>query len=122
MSADEPHELIRELLNKPNTAEAFSWLDEATDESDRTLGELESNERSIDLISEAYKCGAVKVYAVEIDTYPDGHQNTGKLVVELPADSSARAGVFEWCGKQAIASGYDPEVDVGQSHLFVMLD
>jgi hypothetical protein len=30
--------------------------------------------------------------------------------------------VFEWHGKQAEAMGFDAEQDVGQSHLFSMLD
>jgi hypothetical protein len=122
MSLEKHNDFIQGLLRKKNTAEAFSWLDEATDESSRTLGELDSNEKSIDLVAEAYRAGAVKVMAVDIDTYPDGHQNTGKLIVELPEDKSRRKAVFDWCGKQAQATGYDSEEDGGQSHLFVMLD
>jgi hypothetical protein len=116
------NKFIQDLLDKPNKAEALSWLEESTEESFRTVGELGSNEKSFDLIHAAYKAGALEVVAVEIDTYPNGHQNTGKLIVFLPDELEARKRVFEWCGDRAEAVGYDPEVDIGQQHLFVMLD
>ncbi|MDQ3816442.1 MAG: hypothetical protein M3362_01975 [Acidobacteriota bacterium] len=121
-SLEKHNQFIRKLLDKPNKAEALSWLEESTDESFRTVGELDSNERSYDLIDEVYKAGAVEVWAVEIDTYPDGHQNTGKLVVLLPSEPKARRRVFGWCGSRAKALGFDPDEDVGQDHLFVMLN
>lgn len=122
MNLKRQEEFIKELLDNPNKAEAFSWLDESTDESYRTVGVLETNEQSIDLIDEAYKAGAVEVIAVEIETYPDGGQNTGRLVITLPEDVEARKRVFQWCEVQAQKLGFTAGEDVGQKHLFVMLD
>ena len=121
-SLERHNQFISELLDTPNKAEALSWLEESTDESFRTVGELNSNEKSFDLIDGAYKVGAIEVWAVEIDTYPDGSQNTGKLVIRLPGGWDARRRVFEWCGERAEDLGFDRDGDVGQEYLFVMVD
>ncbi len=119
---EEREKFIQDLLSKPNKMEALSWLDESTDESYRTVGELQSNELSIDLIHEAYKAGAGEVIAVEIDTYPDGSQNTGQLVIVLPDAPEARSRIFNWCEQQANRLALTAGEDIGQRHLFVMLD
>lgn len=115
-------EFIRGLLGRSDRAEAFSWLDESTEESYRTLGELATNEQSIDLVCAAYRAGASEVIAVEIDTYPDGGQNTGRLLVKLPDDAEKRRRVFAWCEPWADRLGFTAGEDVGQEYLFVMLD
>jgi hypothetical protein len=119
---EDEEQFIQQLLAGPNSAEAYSWLDECSDESLRTVGELESNEQSLDLIQEIYTAGAVKVIAVEIDKYPDGAENTGKLVILLPAETEARKRVLEWCSKISEEQGFAAHEDVGQKHVFVMLD
>lgn len=78
-------------------------------------------DESIALADAVYKAGAAHVYAIEIDEY-DQHQNTGKLVIELPDDASARKRVFAWAGKIAREQGFDPEREAGQRYVFVMLD
>ena len=116
------NEFIQQFLDKSNKAEAFSWLDEATDESFRSVGDIGYNEKSLDLIKEIYDAGAVEVIAVEIDSYQDGRQNTGELIVVLPDNVDARKRVFAWCRRQAESLGFDGDEDIGQKHLFVMLD
>ena len=122
MSLEEHEKFIEKLLGKPNKAEALSWLSEASHESFRSVGELESNEVSLNLIQEIYKAGAVEVIAVEIDKYPDGGENTGKLVIEMPQQAEARKRVLEWCNKVGEDQGFDPSEDYGQRFEFVMLD
>ncbi len=63
-----------------------------------------------------------QVFAVEIEKYPGGMENTGKLVIELPVDPAARTSVFDWAAAIARESGFDGDIDVGQRYLFVMLD
>jgi hypothetical protein len=60
--------------------------------------------------------------AVKIDRYPDGEENTSKLVISLPKEKAARKKLFGWAADRAEEQGYDPEPDVGQKDLFVMLD
>lgn len=88
----------------------------------RTLGELPSTAASCELVRQLYSLGAVRVTAVEIDIYDSGEENTGKLIVNLPRDKIARSELFAWCGEWAHELGFDPEEDVGQDHLLVMLD
>ena len=119
---DERENFIRDLLGRPNKAEAFRWLDDCTEESYRTVGELETNEQSIDLVCEIYKSGASEVIAVDIDTYPDGGQNTGRLVIKLPDDAEKRRSVFAWCERWSNRQGLTVGEDAGQEYLYVMLD
>ena len=122
MSASEIEQFFEELLSKPNRAEALSWLDEATDECPRTLGELETNELSFDLVNDAYKAGAIEVIAVDIQTYADGSQSTGCLVLLLPEEEARRKQTLVWCNKLSEQLGLPPEDEFGQKYTLVMLD
>ncbi len=114
----ESHEsFIRARLEGPK-AEALGWLKSGSGAN--TLGET-SNEESVRLIQAIYSAGAAQVLAVEIDDY-EGFQNTGKLVIALPTDPDARKAVFIWHAEQAESMGFDGERDIGQTHLFSMLD
>lgn len=118
----EQHEqFIRDRLEDRSSqkAEALHWLESSKGKN--TLGELSSTQESIDLVKAIYAAGAEAVIAIEIDDY-DGEQNTGKLIIKLPKDKALRDRVFEWHGKQAESTGFDAERDIGQSHLFSMLD
>lgn len=112
---------IEELLNSGQSKEALAWLQGGKPES-RTLGELPTTAASIAMVEKLYALGAARVTAANIATYDTGEENTGKLIVSLPKESSARARVFEWCAEQAEQLGFEPERDVGQEHVFVMLD
>jgi len=112
---------IEELLNSGESKEALAWLQGGKPES-RSLGELPSTTASITLVQEVYALGATRVTAANIDTYDTGEENTGKLIVSLPKESSARERVFAWCAERAEQLGFEPERDVGQEHIFVMLD
>ena len=112
---------IEEFLDLPNSLEARAWLQGGTSQL-RTLGELPSNQASIDLVDGVYELGAKKVTAIGIVCYEPGDENTGKIVVTLPDDKIARERLFNWCAEQARAQGFDPEEEVGQEHLFVSLD
>jgi hypothetical protein len=86
--------MIEELLNDPESKEVLAWLQSGPPDS-RTLGELPTTAASVALAREVYALGAERVTAVRIDTYPDGEQNTGKLVITLPNDSPARKRIFD---------------------------
>lgn len=113
-------EFIQRFLDDPGTQEALFWLRSGAEF--RSLGEHGSTEESIALVESAYAAGAVSVVAVEIDDYGADGQNTGKIVVALPAEPELRRGVFAWCGHFAEERGFDADQDEGQTHLFVMFD
>lgn len=113
--------MIEDLLGEPESREVVEWLQSGPPDT-RTLGEIPTTAASLELAREIYSRGAKKVTAVKIDSYPGGEQNTGKLVITLLDDPPARKRVFEWCATLAEKMGFDAEIDVGQTLLFVMLD
>jgi hypothetical protein len=58
---------------------------------------------------------------VDIDR-EDDMENTGKLLIELPDDSTDRESVLAIAAKIAESQGFDAEPDTGQKYVFVMLD
>jgi hypothetical protein len=54
-----------DLINNTASAEVLPWLRSAG--GIRTLGEMDSTAKSIELITDAFDAGAVQVFAVEID-------------------------------------------------------
>ena len=114
-------DFFAQFLNSFTTREAQSWLEESTVEDFRSLSEHETTEESLALVKELYAAGATTVLAVEINEYEWG-QNSGRLVIELPMDSSSRAAVLQIVNDIGRSQGFDPEHDIGQSHVFAMLD
>ncbi len=93
-----------------------------TRQPSRSLGEATGQDESIRLVKELYALGAVTVHAVEIDGAPSEDQNTGRLVIELPQEQGMRDKLMKYCGESARELGFDPDPDVGQRYLFLMLD
>jgi hypothetical protein len=129
MGQDFNETIVRKFLSDPGKIEVLAWLRAGGAKEQRTLGEMSSQEDSLALAEEIYSAGAEKVFAVGIREYVksdlDGDlrcQNTGKLLVALPADPRARKKVFRWQAKQARALGFDGTPDTGQQYLFVALD
>jgi MORN repeat variant len=109
------------LLKGSNVREALSWLEESC-EPERSLGEASSQEESIRLVKELYDSGAASVHAVEINGTSTQDQNSGRLVIELPKDHKARQKLFNICKIYARKQGFDPDQDLGQQYLLLMLD
>jgi hypothetical protein len=110
----------QKLLSQAGTEEAVSWLSQSS-KGTITLGELPTNRESLQLARKIYTLGADRVLAVEISRYEDG-ENSGKLVIALPTDPAKRMRLFRWSNSNARKLGFDPDVDIGQKHLFIMLD
>ncbi len=116
-----PDELPLNLLRGPRVREALAWLKESRKPS-RSLGEATGQDESIRLVKELYDLGAVAVHAVEIDGKADEDQNTGRIIVELPQDQQQRENLLKFCGDMAREAGFDPESDLGQRYVLLMLD
>lgn len=115
------NELPLKLLQGPRAREAKSWLKERRQPS-RTLGEATGQDESIRLVDKLYSLGAVAVHAVEINGGPSEDQNTGRLVIELPQDQNMRGKVLSFCGNLASEMGFDPDQDMEQRYVLLMLD
>ena len=113
--------LIEEhLRQRTDKFEALSWLRAGNPKSYRYLAEW-TNEESIKLIEQAYRCGATEVWAVKFDRNPP-YESINTLIVTLPDDPTARDAVFGWANDQSEEQGFDPEEDYGQSHLYLWFD
>lgn len=110
-------QLIKRLLATKHS-EAIEWLKRNGRAAKKTLAEL-SAKKSVALVAELYKAGAVRVLAVDIDEGPNGNENTDKLVVDLPRETAKRKAIFELCGGKQFPCS--PEADQGQSRVAIFL-
>lgn len=97
---------------------ALAWLRSAEPDV-RTLGEMATTAEAIALVVAPLSTAVAKVIAVEIEAVTE---NTGRLVLEMPAHPATRATAFAWAARIAEEQGFHGEIDTGQWHLFVMLD
>jgi|GEM_PF-1648325 hypothetical protein len=108
----------RKLLDTKTHKEALAWVKESRDHDIRTLGE-QSPEESLKIVDRLYKQGADRVWAVDLEIYPNEGQSTNNLVVELPTDPSLRRKLFLLEGRVAASGGFDPVSDDGQHYMFL---
>jgi hypothetical protein len=114
-------ELHLRLLNGPAVREALRWLEESREPS-RSLGEATTQGESLRLVKKLHSLGALAVHAVEIDGAPNDHQNSGKLIIELPPDAERRKTLLAFTNRLARRLGFDPDPDGGQRYVLLMLD
>ena len=107
----------QERLRAGKTQDAIKWIRD----SGRTLGERDRS-GSKRLLQRLALAGCVKIWACEIDTYEDGTENTGHLVIELPKAKAARAKVLKMIDRVARQTGYSGPFDDGQQCAYVKLD
>lgn len=116
-STQNPDDFCIQLLRQGNR-EARDWLRESPEHTLGVMANLESQK----FINEVYLLGVPGAFAVEIHKYAGSAENTGKLVIELPAEPEKRPGVIKWAAKIAHEQGFDAFSDVGQKYVFIMLD
>ena len=119
-NSDHTH-FVAKLLRSRRKAEALRWLLGSQPSQRRALGGFRGAKPSVNLVRGLYTTGAVKVFAVEIKSEPTGSQRTEKLVMELPSDAKLRASIYRWCKRQGAKVGYSPEIDGGETHLYLLL-
>lgn len=108
----------RKLLDTKTHKEALAWVKESKDRDIRTIGE-QSPETSLKIVERLYREGAEKVWAVDLQTYPNEGQSTNILVIELPTDPAPRRTLFLLEARVAASSGFDPVSDDGQRYMFL---
>jgi hypothetical protein len=108
----------RKLLDSKTHREAFVWVKESKDRDIRTIGE-QSPEESLKIVGRLYQEGAERVWAVDLEIYPNEGQSTNNLVIELPTDPKLRRKLFLLEGRVAASGGFDPVSDDGQHYMFL---
>ncbi len=106
-----------ERLQDGKTEDAIKWIKTRG----HTLGERD-RAASRRLVERLALAGCVKIWACEIDTYEDGTENTGHLVVKLPKAKAVRAKVLKMMDQLARDTGYSGPFDDGQQYAYVKLD
>lgn len=104
-------------LRTGKTEDAIDWIKI----KGHTLGERDwpGSKR---LVARLVAAGCPKVWACEVDTYENGIENTGHLVVELPKVQAPRSKVFKMIDRLARETGYSGPFDDGQKYAYIKLD
>lgn len=101
----------------------MKWLQAGKGREQRTIGTCRRTATSTKLVRKLYSLGASEVVAAEIEAARnEGGQHTGKLVIKLPKETERRKAIFQWCQQQGDSLGFSPDLDEGESHLFLLLD
>jgi len=95
---------LRHMAQRPENREALSWLRSAPRGKQHILGTLNFS-ASVDLVEQVYSLGAEQVLAFEIDMYVWG-ENTGKIIIGLPHETSKRRDIFAWSANWAQSLGF----------------
>lgn len=66
-----------------------------------------------------YASGAEKVWAGDLEFYPNDGQSTNILIVELPIEPNLRKQLFRLEARVAASEGFDPVSDDGQHFMFL---
>jgi hypothetical protein len=105
------------IMDKGKREDAVQWIQTRS----HTLGERNWG-GSKRLVNRLSALGCVRICACEVDVYEDGSENTGHLVVELPAEAAARSKILKAIDRLASESGYCGPADDGQRYAYVKLD
>jgi hypothetical protein len=105
------------LMSRGERADAVEWVKSPK----HTLGEM-SHKASRALVSRLLAQGCARIFACEIQAYPDGGANTAHLVAELPQEGERRAALFGALARLARRHGYARDRDDGQRYAYVKLD
>lgn len=112
---------IKNLLDDAQTHEALAWLTEPKGPT-RSLGEATGHAASVSLVESFLEAGATNIWVLGPIDSADEMENSGRLVVQLPDAASSRKAVLGLASEIAQELGFDPEEDLGQRYLLVMLD
>jgi hypothetical protein len=115
--ARDKDKFCEERLQEGKTEDVMKWVRRAS----HTLGgrNWSSSKRLVERLALA---GCIKVWACKIDSYDDGTENTGHLVVELPKAKMPRAKVLKMIDRLARETGYRGPFDDGERYAYVKLD
>ena len=105
-----------EIMGKGKREDAVQWVKSRT----HTLGERDWS-GSKRLIARLAALGCINIYACQIDVYEEG-ENTGHIVVELPAETAAQSKILKALNRLASETGYSGPADDQQRFAYIGLD
>lgn len=105
-----------ELMAGDKKAEAREWL-----KSDNHILFKANRKKLAQFVEDFYGAGATQVLMVDLEDH-EGKQFAEAMLVVLPADTAARAKLFQVNDRASEAYEEDPIVDKGQKYLYYGLD
>jgi hypothetical protein len=115
---------IDSLLERP-CAEARQWLSPSKNPDSRSLAKFRTSKAALEFVEILYAAGAEAVIAAIIYMGKYGKQFADRLLIKLPKTPSKRRKLRMICQKLCIKRGgamVPDEKDIGESHLFVLLE
>jgi len=113
---------FRYLLRRPNRFEARKWL-EAGGQRKRLLGRFKREKDALKLVEQLYKAGASEVIAPDVYSNKAGDQFADCLLVRLPSIAARRKAIRKVAislSKRKLGD-FQPETDIGETHLYLLL-
>jgi hypothetical protein len=119
------HELfINSVLTETLVVEARQWLREKPKRTEaRKLGKFRSAKSASGFVDSLYSAGATEVKIAGIHQGPKPGVFADWILVGLPKSKVLRKGVRSVCRELSLRTGvgFEPEKDIGESHLFGLL-
>ncbi len=115
---------IESMLQKPNQAEARTWLAKGKPKKGRVrLGDFKSERTALKFVERLYSAGVVSVTAVDIYWNPKGDAFCDRLIIQLPKQATRRSAIREICQilRAKDRAALSPESDLGETHLSLLL-
>jgi hypothetical protein len=119
------HELFIESLLEKSHAEARQWLSAAKNPDLRSLARFRTAKVALQFVKTLYAAGAETVIAAIIYGDKRGKQFADRLLVKLPKVAAKRNALRKICQELCAKRGgafLPNEKDMGESHLFILLE
>lgn len=117
------HEVfVRSLLVQKDCAEVRAWL-ESGGKAVRSLGRFKRVSDALKFVEALYQAGATGVIAPDIYAGKAGDQFADFLLVKLPGIAARRKAIRKVCGQlsKRKLGAFQPDQDIGESHLYLLL-
>ncbi len=118
---------VESLLKKPNHAEAREWLNAAAKTprtGNRFLGRFKSPKTALRFVETLYAAGAKSIIVPAIYGGKKGTLFADSLIIALPRAIAKRKNVRKLCKSfsRERDAACEPEKDIGESHLFLLME
>ena len=113
---------VRSLLAQKNRAEVRKWL-ASGGKALRSLGRFKRVSDASKFVEALYKSGATEVIAPDIYAGKSGEQFADCLLVRLPKIAAKRKFIRNACAQlsKRKLGAFQPDKDIGESHLYLLL-
>jgi hypothetical protein len=112
------------LLAKPNRFEARAWLESGRgDKKARSLGRFKRESDAAKFVAALYDAGATEVIAPDVYRGKKGDEFADALLVRLPNSPAKRKAIRTFCTQlqKRKLGAVQPDMDIGETHLFLSL-